>query len=342
MGDAERWVSDALANKKRIMGFGHRIYRAEDPRSRLLKGVAKELGAPNIEVAEELEQVALDRAAGALARPRPRDERRVLLGDRARRRRDPAAARTGDVRLLARGRLVGAHPRAEADRAPVPALGPLRRARSPLAPAGLTLAEAAAAADALAGKGGAERELAELRAPSGPTSSRRPRGTPTTGSARSRTGRSASSASARSSSSCAAGSRTRARPAAARRSSRSSCSRAGIPRPVNDVRPLLHTLANADDNEAVRRLALVCLRNGSPQRDTIVLLEHLAEDDDEARELRATAKRVAQELRKRSRRASGSRPAAAGRGLTAARGADCACGARHSSMLFCRPLWIIR
>src|SRR5947207_3238686 len=34
MGDPERWVDDALANKKRIMGFGHRIYRAEDPRSR--------------------------------------------------------------------------------------------------------------------------------------------------------------------------------------------------------------------------------------------------------------------------------------------------------------------
>ena len=59
MGDAERWVADALANKKRIMGFGHRIYRAEDPRSRVLKRTARELGAPNIEVAEELEEVAL-------------------------------------------------------------------------------------------------------------------------------------------------------------------------------------------------------------------------------------------------------------------------------------------
>ncbi len=58
-GDAERWVKDALASGKRIMGFGHRIYRAEDPRSRLLKGVARELGAPNIEVAEELERIAL-------------------------------------------------------------------------------------------------------------------------------------------------------------------------------------------------------------------------------------------------------------------------------------------
>ncbi len=58
-GDAERWVKDALASGKRIMGFGHRIYRAEDPRSRLLKGVARELGAPNIDVAEELERIAL-------------------------------------------------------------------------------------------------------------------------------------------------------------------------------------------------------------------------------------------------------------------------------------------
>src|SRR6266516_432775 len=59
MGDAQRWVDDALANNKRIMGFGHRIYRAEDPRSRILKRTAKELGAPLIDVAEDLESVAL-------------------------------------------------------------------------------------------------------------------------------------------------------------------------------------------------------------------------------------------------------------------------------------------
>ncbi len=58
-GDAERWVQDALASGKRIMGFGHRIYRAEDPRSRLLKRTAKELGSEQVETAEELEQVAL-------------------------------------------------------------------------------------------------------------------------------------------------------------------------------------------------------------------------------------------------------------------------------------------
>jgi len=58
-GDAEKWVRDALASGKRIMGFGHRVYRAEDPRSRLLKRIAKEIDAPNIDVAEELEEVAL-------------------------------------------------------------------------------------------------------------------------------------------------------------------------------------------------------------------------------------------------------------------------------------------
>jgi citrate synthase len=41
------------------MGFGHRVYRAEDPRSRILKRTAKELGAPQVEVAEELEGIAL-------------------------------------------------------------------------------------------------------------------------------------------------------------------------------------------------------------------------------------------------------------------------------------------
>jgi citrate synthase len=59
MGDADRWVRETLDSGKRIMGFGHRVYRAEDPRSRVLKRTAKELGAPNIEVAEELEGVAL-------------------------------------------------------------------------------------------------------------------------------------------------------------------------------------------------------------------------------------------------------------------------------------------
>jgi HEAT repeat protein len=69
---------------------------------------------------------------------------------------------------------------------------------------------------------------------------------------------------------------------------------------VNAVRPLLHKLANADGNQAVRRLAIVCLKNGSPQRETIVLLEGLAEDDDAERELRELAAKVAAQLKKKA------------------------------------------
>ena len=59
LGDPERWVRETLESGRRIMGFGHRVYRAEDPRSRLLKRTAKELESPRVEVAEELERAAL-------------------------------------------------------------------------------------------------------------------------------------------------------------------------------------------------------------------------------------------------------------------------------------------
>jgi hypothetical protein len=72
------------------------------------------------------------------------------------------------------------------------------------------------------------------------------------------------------------------------------------PSTVNSVRPLLHTLATADQNSAVRRLAVLCLKNGSPQRDTIVLLEGIGTDDDADKDLRQSASKVATLLRKRS------------------------------------------
>jgi citrate synthase len=58
-GDAERWVKRALDDGERLMGFGHRVYRAEDPRARVLRRTARELGAPRYEVAEALEKAAL-------------------------------------------------------------------------------------------------------------------------------------------------------------------------------------------------------------------------------------------------------------------------------------------
>ena len=71
------------------------------------------------------------------------------------------------------------------------------------------------------------------------------------------------------------------------------------PSTVNGVRPLLHTIATADGNAAVRRLAILCLKNGSPQRDTIVLLQGLASDDEQDREIRQSAEKIAALLKKR-------------------------------------------
>ena len=59
LGDAERYVKDMLDRGDRLMGFGHRVYRAEDPRARVLRRTAKEIGAPRLEVAERLEKAAL-------------------------------------------------------------------------------------------------------------------------------------------------------------------------------------------------------------------------------------------------------------------------------------------
>jgi HEAT repeat protein len=73
----------------------------------------------------------------------------------------------------------------------------------------------------------------------------------------------------------------------------------GHPGLVNSSRSLLHSLANDDPNEAVRRLAVLCLKNGSPNPDTITLLAHLAEEAD-ARELRAAASTVHQALRRKA------------------------------------------
>jgi citrate synthase len=60
MGDAKRYVQTELDKGQRLMGFGHRVYRAEDPRARVLRRTAKELDAPRYEVAAALEQAALE------------------------------------------------------------------------------------------------------------------------------------------------------------------------------------------------------------------------------------------------------------------------------------------
>jgi len=72
------------------------------------------------------------------------------------------------------------------------------------------------------------------------------------------------------------------------------------PGDVNDVRSLLHELLTSDDNEAVRRLAVVALKNGSARPDTIQILTSLGENDEQPRELREAAAKVAQLLRRKT------------------------------------------
>jgi HEAT repeat protein len=68
---------------------------------------------------------------------------------------------------------------------------------------------------------------------------------------------------------------------------------------VNAARPRLHTLANEDPNGAVRRLAVLSLKNGSAQADTLTLLAHLAEEAEE-RDLRTAAASVHRTLKRKA------------------------------------------
>ena len=57
--DPDAYVRALLDRGERIMGFGHRVYRAEDPRARVLRRTAQELGSTRVEAAESLERSAL-------------------------------------------------------------------------------------------------------------------------------------------------------------------------------------------------------------------------------------------------------------------------------------------
>ena len=49
------WVRDRVASGQRIMGFGHPVYRTEDPRSKMLKGIAEGLGGDLVDFAVQVE-----------------------------------------------------------------------------------------------------------------------------------------------------------------------------------------------------------------------------------------------------------------------------------------------
>jgi HEAT repeat protein len=69
---------------------------------------------------------------------------------------------------------------------------------------------------------------------------------------------------------------------------------------INGIRPLLHELITHDGNDAVRRLGVVALKNGSADRATIQILSSLGSDDEQPRELREAAAKIAQQLKRKA------------------------------------------
>lgn len=51
----DAWIRERVLAGDRIMGFGHPVYRTEDPRSRMLRGVAQGFGGPLVDFAVEVE-----------------------------------------------------------------------------------------------------------------------------------------------------------------------------------------------------------------------------------------------------------------------------------------------
>ena len=57
---ARPWLEEAISVGDRIMGFGHRVYKTDDPRSAFLREKAKTLGGPTAELAAQIERTVLE------------------------------------------------------------------------------------------------------------------------------------------------------------------------------------------------------------------------------------------------------------------------------------------
>jgi citrate synthase len=56
----DAWVRNAVESGDRIMGFGHRVYKTDDPRSVLLRSVAQRLGGDMADFAMQVERTVVD------------------------------------------------------------------------------------------------------------------------------------------------------------------------------------------------------------------------------------------------------------------------------------------
>ncbi len=58
--NARPYLIDAVTNGEKIMGFGHRVYKTDDPRSTFLRGVAERIQADKIEFAKVVERTVVE------------------------------------------------------------------------------------------------------------------------------------------------------------------------------------------------------------------------------------------------------------------------------------------
>jgi citrate synthase len=56
---ADEWIRERVLAGDRIMGFGHRVYKTDDPRSVMLRGVAERLGGPLVDFAKQVEKTVV-------------------------------------------------------------------------------------------------------------------------------------------------------------------------------------------------------------------------------------------------------------------------------------------
>ena len=59
-GRTDAWVREAVASGERIMGFGHRVYKTDDPRSLFLRDVAAGIGGDQVAFANQVERTVVE------------------------------------------------------------------------------------------------------------------------------------------------------------------------------------------------------------------------------------------------------------------------------------------
>lgn len=63
--NAEKWIKDAIARGRRIMGFGHRVYKAEDPRAACFRDTSIDLESDRVSLAKAVEATVLEELRAA-------------------------------------------------------------------------------------------------------------------------------------------------------------------------------------------------------------------------------------------------------------------------------------